>query len=172
MGLKELVPLDVRVRVRDAVNRAVENSRLVQHAYRHHSELPVIYGPPERLLKAPDVFLPDVMLNMNSGTITLEPEVMIGHRVALITGVHDVNLYGVERHDGWPKEGRNIVVGRGAWIATGAIVLGPCTIGEHAVVAAGAVVTGDVEPYTVVGGVPARPLRTGQLRQQQDSSAR
>jgi acetyltransferase-like isoleucine patch superfamily enzyme len=40
------------------------------------------------------------------------------------------------------------------------LVLGPCRIGEHAVVAAGSVVRADVPPYTVVGGVPARVLST------------
>lgn len=53
-----------------------------------------------------------------------------------------------------------ITVGDRAWIGMGATVLGGVSIGEGAVVAAGAVVTKDVEPYEVVGGVPARPLRT------------
>lgn len=52
-----------------------------------------------------------------------------------------------------------IVVHDRAWIALGATVLGGVTVGEAAVVAAGAVVTSDVPPYTVVGGIPARPLR-------------
>jgi serine acetyltransferase len=52
-----------------------------------------------------------------------------------------------------------IVVGDRVWIALGATVLGGVTLGEGAVVAAGAVVTGDVEPYAVVGGVPARKRR-------------
>lgn len=52
-----------------------------------------------------------------------------------------------------------IVVGDRVWLGLGATVLGGVTIGEGAVVAAGAVVTKDVPPYTVVGGVPARPLR-------------
>ena len=46
------------------------------------------------------------------------------------------------------------------WIGLGAIVLPGVQIGEGAVVAAGAVVTADVEPYSVVGGVPAKQIRT------------
>ena len=50
-------------------------------------------------------------------------------------------------------------IGRHAWVASHAIVLPGVTIGEGAVVAAGAVVTKDVEPYLMVGGNPARPIR-------------
>jgi acetyltransferase-like isoleucine patch superfamily enzyme len=46
-----------------------------------------------------------------------------------------------------------------AWIGTGAIILPNVTIGTMSIVGAGAVVTRDVPPYTVVGGVPARPLK-------------
>jgi acetyltransferase-like isoleucine patch superfamily enzyme len=53
----------------------------------------------------------------------------------------------------------HIAVGDRAWIAQGAMVVGSVTIGEGAVVAAGAVVTKDVDPYMIVGGVPARPIR-------------
>lgn len=50
------------------------------------------------------------------------------------------------------------VLGDRVWVALGATVLGGVTIGEGAVVAAGAVVTKEVDPYTIVGGVPARPI--------------
>jgi acetyltransferase-like isoleucine patch superfamily enzyme len=51
-----------------------------------------------------------------------------------------------------------IVVEDFAWIALGATVLGGVTIGEGAIVCAGAVVTKDVEPFAIVGGVPAEPF--------------
>jgi acetyltransferase-like isoleucine patch superfamily enzyme len=52
-----------------------------------------------------------------------------------------------------------IRIGRGAWIAAGATVLQGVTVGDDAVVAAGAVVTKDVPPRTLVAGVPARVIR-------------
>ena len=52
-----------------------------------------------------------------------------------------------------------VTVGHDVWIGHGAILLPGVTVGLDAVVGAGAVVTRDVEPYTIVVGVPARPLR-------------
>jgi len=53
----------------------------------------------------------------------------------------------------------SVVVGNDVYIGFGATIVAPCRIGDGAVVAAGAVVTGDVEPYEIVGGVPARRIR-------------
>lgn len=53
-----------------------------------------------------------------------------------------------------------VKIGNHAWIGSRALVLPGVTVGEGAVVAAGAVVTRDVEPYAVVAGVPARPIGT------------
>lgn len=50
-------------------------------------------------------------------------------------------------------------IGNDVWIGAETMILGGCRIGDGAIVAAGAVVTKDVPPYTIVGGVPAREIR-------------
>ena len=52
-----------------------------------------------------------------------------------------------------------INIGNDVWIGFGAQILLGCNIGDGAVIAAGAIVTKDVEPYTVVAGVPARVIK-------------
>lgn len=78
--------------------------------------------------------------------------VSISHRVMLLTGSHDANSRGF---DGvfYP-----IRIEDHVWIGAGATILQNVRIGEGAVVAAGAVVTSDVEPYTIVGGIPAKKI--------------
>lgn len=55
--------------------------------------------------------------------------------------------------------GGTVVIGNDVWIGANAVIVRGVNIGDGAIVAAGAVVTKDVEPYTIVGGVPARPIR-------------
>ncbi|PBJ09322.1 DapH/DapD/GlmU-related protein [Flavobacterium sp. ACN6] len=89
------------------------------------------------------------------GGITIEDEVLIGPKVSLITESHPLN----------PKErkgliGKPILIKKNAWIGANATILPGVTIGENAVVAAGAVVSKNVPDNTVVGGVPAKFLKT------------
>ncbi len=57
------------------------------------------------------------------------------------------------------RRGDRVIIGNDVWIGHAAILLPGVTVGDGAVIAAGAVVSRDVEPYTIVGGVPARPIR-------------
>ena len=54
-----------------------------------------------------------------------------------------------------------VIIKNDVWIGYRAIIMDGVTISDGAVVAAGAVVTKDVEPYTIVGGVPAKPIKKG-----------
>lgn len=58
----------------------------------------------------------------------------------------------------WDNKG-DIVVGNDVWIGYEAIILSGVTIGDGAIIGARAVVTKDVEPYTIVGGIPAKPIK-------------
>ncbi len=58
----------------------------------------------------------------------------------------------------WDNKG-NIIIGNDVWIGYGAVILSGVTVGDGAIIGARAVVTKDVPPYTIVGGVPARQIR-------------
>jgi acetyltransferase-like isoleucine patch superfamily enzyme len=91
--------------------------------------------------------------------VTIRDEVFVGHGVMFINDkVPRATADGaVQTQDDW--ELLETVVETGASIGSGAVILGGVTIGEAAVVGAGAVVTRDVAPATVVVGNPAKPLR-------------
>ena len=61
--------------------------------------------------------------------------------------------------EAWDNRG-DIVIGNDVWIGYEAVVLAGVTIGDGAIIGTRAVVTKDVAPYTIVGGVPAKPIRT------------
>lgn len=57
------------------------------------------------------------------------------------------------------QEKHSVIIGNDVWIGSHVLIMGGVTIGDGAIIAAGAVVTSDVEPYSIVGGVPAKLLR-------------
>ncbi len=89
--------------------------------------------------------------------VTIGDYVFFGHRVMVLTGMHDYTKFGQARQDAVTS--KPVTIKTGAWICSGAIILPGVTVGEHAVVAAGSVVTRDVLPYTVVGGNPAKVIK-------------
>ncbi|SNR40990.1 DapH/DapD/GlmU-related protein [Flavobacterium sp. ov086] len=88
------------------------------------------------------------------GGITIEDDVLIGPKVSLITENHPLNP---EERKG--LTGKPILIKKNAWIGANATILPGVTIGENAVVAAGAVVSKDVPDNTIVGGVPAKFIK-------------
>lgn len=91
----------------------------------------------------------------DQGGIAIGDGALIGHNVVLATVNHALEPEKRRRNRYVP-----IRIGENVWIGSNATILPGVTLGDWAVVAAGAVVTKDVPPMTVVGGVPARVLRT------------
>jgi putative colanic acid biosynthesis acetyltransferase WcaF len=90
----------------------------------------------------------------NLTKITIGRAAIISQDTYLCAGSHDYN------DPTLPLKSKPIVIGANAWIAAGAFICPGVTVGEGAVVAARSVVTKDVAPWTVVGGNPARFIKT------------
>ncbi|KIC95921.1 sugar O-acetyltransferase [Flavihumibacter solisilvae] len=102
-----------------------------------------------------NVFINHACSCLDMGGITIEDDVMIGPRVTLVTENHPLDP--ANRKALFAKP---ILIRRNAWIGAGVSILPGVTIGENAIVAAGAVVSKDVEDNTIVGGVPAKFIRS------------
>jgi acetyltransferase-like isoleucine patch superfamily enzyme len=101
-----------------------------------------------------NVFVNHACTFMDRGGITLEDGVLIGPKVSLITTNHSPEP-GQRRN----TVSRPILIRQGAWLGANATVMPGVTIGENAIVGAGAVVTKDVAANTIVAGVPARIVK-------------
>ena len=120
---------------------------------------PMYWGDPARVTVDHSAYVVNALFNTSSGRIVVEPYVFFGHNVCLLAGTHDVTKIDKARQDSWPTEGCDIVIRRGVWLASNVTVIGPAVVGEHAVVAAGSVVMGDLEPRGLYAGVPAKLVR-------------
>jgi len=103
----------------------------------------------------------NVFINQNCtfydlGGLDIADDVMIGPNVSIITAGHPLE----PSRRRTVTIGKPIAIGRNVWIATGATIIGGVAVGENSVVAAGSVVTRDVPPNTLVGGNPARVIRS------------
>ena len=107
---------------------------------------------PERIVIGEHCTIGDsAFLDGRSG-LTMGNAVNLGSHVSIYTREHDVNSAE------FAETGGPVVLGDRAWVSSHAIILPGVTVGEGAVVAAGAVVTNDVPPFAIVGGVPAKVI--------------
>jgi acetyltransferase-like isoleucine patch superfamily enzyme len=102
------------------------------------------------------VFINQCCTLYDMGGVDIADLVMIGPNVNIITTGHPVEPSLRRAY----IEGKPIAIEKNVWIATGATILGGVTVGENSVVAAGAVVTNDVPPNSLVAGVPAKVIRS------------
>ena len=114
--------------------------------------LHINYGKHTKIGK--NVFINFDCVFLDLGGITIEDDVFIAPKVSILSEGHPTSLE--DRHSLVPKA---IHIKKNAWIGAGATILPGVTVGENAVVAAGAVVSSDVAPNTIVGGVPAKFIK-------------
>jgi acetyltransferase-like isoleucine patch superfamily enzyme len=94
--------------------------------------------------------------------ILIGSNVMFGPNVTIMGGNHNTSTVGRFMYDvktKRPEDDQPVVIEDDVWVGTGAIILKGAHIGRGSIVAAGAVVTGIVPPYSVVAGIPARVIK-------------
>jgi len=137
-----------------------ENAEFRPYAYAIH---------PSKISIGKNVIIhPGTMLfadETKEGNIFIEDDVSIGSGVHFYVDNHRYDRSDIPiKYQGYYPS-KEIRVCRGAWIGANAVILLGVTIGQNAVIGAGAVVTKDVEPFTMVGGVPAQYCSALNLRQ-------
>lgn len=140
-------PTEIRDLLSQITNTEIDESTTV------FTPLHINYGKHTKIGK--NVFVNFDCVFLDLGGITIEDNVLIAPKVSLLSEGHPV----------LPENRHSLMVGhihikRNAWIGAGAIILQGVTIGENAIVAAGAVVSHDVPDNTIVGGIPAKFLKT------------
>lgn len=98
------------------------------------------------------------------GEIQIKDKVMFGPNVTIMGGDHDISQIGrymidIKEHEKTNKKPRPIIIEMDSWIGANAILLKGVKIGKGSVVGAGSLVTKDVEPYSIVFGVPAKHFK-------------
>lgn len=165
---------DEHVFMHDKADRARRITSLMNNAYRTQREIQELFaeltGEPlnETLCIFPpfytdfglntkvgkNVFINEGCCFQDQGGIEIKDNCLIGQQVVLATLNHGIDPE--SRHDMIPAP---IVIGRNVWIGAHATVLSGVTVGDNAVIAAGAVVTKDVPANCVVAGVPAKIIK-------------
>ena len=115
-------------------------------------------APGRGLVLGDDVDLALGVLITTSGGVIIGDRTLIGYRAQIISANHRVpeargRIFG-SGHERAP-----VVIGEDVWIGGNSMIMPGVTVGDGAVVAAGSVVTADVEPFAIVGGVPAKKIK-------------
>lgn len=140
-------PAEIRTLLSEITGSVIDDSVAV------FTPLHINYGKHTSIGK--NVFINFNCIFLDLGGITIEDNVLIAPGVKLLSEGHPVA----------PGNRQSLLTGRihikqNAWIGAGATILPGVTVGENAVVAAGAVVSKDVAPNTIVGGIPAKVIKT------------
>ena len=148
--------------VRSAWNRLivqpVKKSALAKHGKKVTLGVGVrMYGP-ENIMLGDDVSIGErATIMCTRAKVKIGDHVMLGPNVTIITGGHRTDLIGrymttVTNEEKRPEDDRDVIFEGDNWIGANATILRGVTVGQGAIIAAGAVVTKDVTPFSVWGG--------------------
>ena len=99
--------------------RQVTSSKLdALYSYRWHGDRSRLHIPDTAVVN-------NALFNLSGGTITIGEYAFFGHDVAVLTGTHDIEQFGLARQLAFPRSGRDVVIGEGVWLASHVLVLGP-----------------------------------------------
>ena len=139
---------EIRALFSDLIGKKVDDSFLLIPPFYATGGLDISVGR--------NVFVNQNCTFFDLGGLDIADDVMIGPNVSIITSGHPIEPS--QRRAGVTL--KPIAIERNVWVAAGATIIGGVTVGENSVVAAGSVVTKDVPPNTLVGGNPARVIRS------------
>lgn len=118
-------------------------------------------GPCQKLVLGDDVDLALGVIVVASGGVRIGDRALVGYRAQILSRNHVIPDEHGRIFDAGHRNGP-VEIGRDVWIGANVVILPGVTIGEGSVVGAGSIVTKSVPPFTVVAGVPARPIKKRQ----------
>lgn len=137
--------------------------QLAPYLAKELTKIPTYWGDSDENLRiqiGANVSLVNTFFNPVSGNIIIEDDVIFGHNVCVLTGSHDIDKTVPERNQ-YPDKGNDIIIKKGAWIASNVTLIGPCIIGENSVVGACSMIFKcDVPSNQLWAGTPAKFIRT------------
>ncbi|UJR80413.1 Galactoside O-acetyltransferase [Sandaracinus amylolyticus] len=97
-------------------------------------------------------------LRAAGGAITIGRKCLISQHVTIVAANHGTSRLQPMKDQPWDVTRTGVRIGDDVWVGAGAVILPGTTVGDGAIIAAGAVVSRDVLPYQIVGGVPAKVI--------------
>jgi len=97
--------------------------------------------------------------HLSINDLKIDDYTMLASQVSVVGGDHRFNVVGTPIRDTGRAERRGVTIGKDCWLGHGVIILDGVEIGEGSIIAAGAIVTAPVEPYSIYAGLPAKKIR-------------
>ena len=98
-------------------------------------------------------------IRASGGKITIGKNCSISQNVSIIAANHNIGKDQLIANQPWDEERTGVAMGDDVWVGANAVLLPGIKIGTGAIIAAGSIVTKDVEEYSIVAGIPAKHLR-------------